>query len=106
MASLKEILAEAVTHGVTPGLAAGVTAHSSAKRIYLGHADDVSQIPVGSETFYDLASLTKILCTTLLTAQAIEQGKLILEEEPWPNWPGVSVRHVLHHTSGLPAWAP
>ena len=58
------------------------------------------------DTLYDLASLTKIICTTLLTAQAICEASLSLHECPWPGWPGVSVGNVLNHTAGLPPWRP
>ncbi|MEI6805394.1 MAG: serine hydrolase [Myxococcaceae bacterium] len=57
-----------------------------------------------SETEYDLASLTKIFCTTLLTAKAVSEKKLRLDEQPWPNWRGVTIELVLTHRAGLPPW--
>lgn len=53
---------------------------------------------------FDLASLTKILSTTLITAHAVELGRLSLEEKPFSQWPNVTVRNLLQHTSGLPGW--
>lgn len=53
------------------------------------------------ETWFDLASLTKALCTSVLCMRLVEAGRLDLAEEVLP---GVSVRALLSHTSGLPAW--
>jgi CubicO group peptidase (beta-lactamase class C family) len=52
------------------------------------------------DTVFDLASLTKPLCTTTLAMRDVERG-LALDE---PVRPGVTVRHLLSHSSGLPAW--
>jgi len=66
------------------------------------------------ETIYDLASLTKPLVTGLLTACLLEQDKINLNETvakylfefDRPDKSRISVRHLLTHTSGLPAWRP
>jgi len=66
------------------------------------------------ETIYDLASLTKPLVTGLLSARRFERGELELERAVSAYLPefargalaGVTVRHLLTHTSGLPAWRP
>lgn len=66
------------------------------------------------ETIYDVASLTKPLVTTLLCAQQIERGALKLDaavahylpEYDRPDKGGITVRQLLTHTSGLPAWRP
>ncbi|HLL15840.1 MAG TPA: serine hydrolase domain-containing protein [Pyrinomonadaceae bacterium] len=66
------------------------------------------------ETIYDLASLTKPLVTGLLSARLVERGELELERTVATYLPefargataGVTVRHLLTHTSGLPAWRP
>lgn len=82
----------------------GLIAHAAALKV---HGSKISELYVGtskSKLEYDLASLTKILCTTYLTAKAVTEKKLQLEERPWIHWPGVSIEHVLAHTSGLPAW--
>jgi CubicO group peptidase (beta-lactamase class C family) len=52
-------------------------------------------------TLFDVASLTKPLCTTTLVMRLCEQGRLELDDEARP---GVTVRHLLEHASGLPAW--
>lgn len=70
--------------------------------------------PVTTETIYDLASLTKVLCTATLAARLVERGQLELHTAvaAWlPQWRGadraeVTVRHLLDHSSGLPAHRP
>ncbi|HEX8355328.1 MAG TPA: serine hydrolase domain-containing protein, partial [Pyrinomonadaceae bacterium] len=66
------------------------------------------------ETVFDLASLTKPLVTGTLLALLVERGQVGLESPvadylPWfgaDDRRGVKVRHLLTHTSGLPAWRP
>jgi CubicO group peptidase (beta-lactamase class C family) len=70
--------------------------------------------PASLETIYDLASLTKPLVTGFLCARLIELGQLTLDS-PVANYLRefdrtdkqiITVRHLLTHTSGLPAWRP
>ena len=66
------------------------------------------------ETIYDLASLTKPLVTGLLSARLVERGELELDRTVAHYLPefalaetaAINVRHLLTHTSGLPAWRP
>lgn len=66
------------------------------------------------ETIYDLASLTKPLVTGLLCAQLVELGELTLDssvanyllEFDRPDKNRITIRELLTHTSGLPAWRP
>jgi CubicO group peptidase (beta-lactamase class C family) len=66
------------------------------------------------DTIYDLASLTKPLVTGLLCARYVEANELKLDEEARRYLPefdttekqALTVRHLLTHTSGLPAWRP
>ncbi len=63
---------------------------------------------------YDLASLTKVIATTTLASQAVEEGRLDLDQPvarylPAFRGPGkdrVTVRHLLTHSSGLRADSP
>ena len=65
-------------------------------------------------TIYDLASLTKVVATTTLALQAVQDGKLDLDQPvmrylPAFRGPGkerVTVRHLLTHSSGLRADSP
>lgn len=70
--------------------------------------------PATLDTIYDLASLTKPLVTGLLCARLVERGKLTLDtsiaqyllEFDRPDKNRITVRELLTHTSGLPAWRP
>ncbi|HEX3254028.1 MAG TPA: serine hydrolase [Pyrinomonadaceae bacterium] len=66
------------------------------------------------DTIYDLASLTKPLVTTLLCARRIELGELTLDSSVSHYLPEfdrtdkqiITIRELMTHTSGLPAWRP
>src|SRR5215212_6568926 len=70
--------------------------------------------PATLETIYDLASLTKPLVTGLLAALQVERGELeldapvsvYLKEFGVEEKRAITLRHLLTHTSGLPAWRP
>lgn len=64
--------------------------------------------PMTPDTIFDLASLTKVVATTLVCWACLERGLLRLDDEvrsllPGFRAAGVRVRHLLTHTSGLPA---
>ncbi len=72
------------------------------------------RIPATLDTIYDLASLTKPLITGLLCARRIETGGVTLDSSVSHYLPefdrtdkqSITVRHLLTHSSGLPAWRP
>ena len=81
----------------------------------LGHAVvEPYSITATLDTIYDLASLTKPLVTGLLCAKRIEAGELTLDSAVAHYLPEfertdrqmITVRQLLTHTSGLPAWRP
>ncbi|PYP57723.1 MAG: serine hydrolase [Gemmatimonadetes bacterium] len=65
-------------------------------------------------TFWDVASLTKVVATTPALMLLLEQGKVSLDspvvhylaEFKSPGTSGITVRHLLTHTSGLRATLP
>ena len=65
-------------------------------------------------TIYDIASLTKVVATTTAAMLLVEDGRVELDapvSRYLPAFTGggkdaVTMRHLLAHTSGLPAWAP
>jgi CubicO group peptidase (beta-lactamase class C family) len=71
-------------------------------------------IPATANTIYDLASLTKPLITGLLTSQLIEKGDLTLDQSvshylqefESTKVQASTIRQLLTHSSGLPAWRP
>jgi serine-type D-Ala-D-Ala carboxypeptidase len=72
------------------------------------------QIPATVDTIYDLASLTKPLITGCICARRIEAGELTLDSSVSHYLPefdrtdkqSITLRELLTHTSGLPAWRP
>ncbi|MCA9506872.1 MAG: serine hydrolase [Myxococcales bacterium] len=52
-------------------------------------------------SIYDLASLTKILGTTIAVAHAVATEKIALNERPFACWPLITIESLLNHTSGL-----
>ena len=82
----------------------------------LGFAVKISdrEIPAQLETTYDLASLTKVLVTGLLCAKLTERGEIKLNDSICRYLPGfdtaekrhLTVRDLLAHVSGFPAWKP
>lgn len=70
--------------------------------------------PTTDDTIFDLASLTKVLSTTPLVMQQLERGVLALDDPVSGHsaeWRGadreaVTLRDLLAHCSGLPAWRP
>jgi CubicO group peptidase (beta-lactamase class C family) len=69
--------------------------------------------PVTGQTLFDLASLTKVLATTGITARMIERKELSLDDRigerlpalPWHvDWSEVTIRDVLAHRAGFTPW--
>ena len=67
--------------------------------------------PVKKDTIYDLASLTKVVATATAVMQLRDTGKLKLDQPvsdflPLPAFKKFTLRHILTHTTGLPAFRP
>lgn len=75
---------------------------------------DPESISARPDTIYDLASLTKVLVTTLIVARMIERGLISLEDPVGRHFaeledlagPNVTVRDLLTHSSGFRNWLP
>lgn len=71
------------------------------------------RIPVSEDTIFDLASVSKLF-TSLAAVQLVEEGLLGLDEPVVTYLPefgangkeDITVKHLLTHTSALPAWLP
>ena len=104
-----------VDQGVFPG-AVLLVAHDDQVLLHeaWGVADLSSDRAVTRETVFDLASLTKPLTTTLAVIRLVQKGRLELDAPMASVLPvmkrtdkaGVTVRHLLSHASGWPAWQP
>lgn len=79
-----------------------------------GFLDYQKTEPVNHNTIYDVASVTKILSTTLAVMKLYEEGKIKLDQrlKDWLPWvvgtdkENLSLRALLLHQAGLKAWIP
>lgn len=111
---------DAVNRGVAAGWVPGaVLAVGSSRETYLIHATGAAQVepeqrPLRPDAIFDLASLTKVVVTTTAALLLAERGQLSLDQslmDVFPHWrgtpkEGITIRHLLTHTSGLPGWLP
>src|SRR4051794_29614491 len=73
-----------------------------------------SELPATLNTIFDLASLTKPLVTGFLCAVLVERGVLGLHDQVGRYLPQfraadkgiITIKQLLTHSSGLPAWRP
>ncbi len=114
MTALEAFLAAEITAGSFPGAAALIgSADAVFEEAAAGHASiEPSPRGVTPATLFDLASLTKPLCSGALVAAA--GASLALDASPGrflPEWKktrfdGITLERLLTHTSGLAAWFP
>ncbi len=111
--SLKVILTRAIADSAFPGAVAIVGTHSGPlATVSAGHLDWAPSRRVTPTTIWDLASLTKVVGMTSAMMQLVERGKVDLDapvQRYLPEWTGtnkekVTVRHLITHQSGLPAF--
>ncbi|PZA06754.1 MULTISPECIES: serine hydrolase [unclassified Meiothermus] len=113
------ILQSAIDSGQIPGAALGVVwAEGEAEGWVYGKAQlEPEPVPLEAAMFFDLASLTKVLFTVPEVLRLVEDGLADLDDPlarffPEMAWmqgsplPSRTLRQLLTHTSGLPAWAP
>lgn len=98
---MSQDVSKIIDHALAMGIASSISFSQSGHNYYGGYTDKKLLVPTDNNTLYDLASLTKILGTTLAVAHAVIDNYMCLNEEPFPRWPGVSIRDLLSHTSGL-----
>jgi CubicO group peptidase (beta-lactamase class C family) len=123
-ADLRAYLQPSPTHPMYAGAVAlaarhGVIAVHEAVGHALRYADadtelpPEQQVPMRHDTIFDLASLTKTF-TTIAVMQLVERGRVALDASVASYLPAfaqngkdnVTVRQLLTHTGGLPAWLP
>jgi CubicO group peptidase (beta-lactamase class C family) len=108
------VIDSAIRDGVMPGAVLGVSV--AGRRLIYGSGRLGNSQPArpDSTTLYDLASLTKVIGLTTAVMVAVDRGLLDLDapvERYVPAFRGehknrVTIRHLLTHTAGLPAWRP
>ena len=96
-----------------PGLSLAVIKSGTIVKIQgYGLADIKSKVPATPETVYDIASVSKALLATGLML-LVQDAALSLDDpiikhldDLPPSWRGITIRHLLTHTSGLVRDAP
>ncbi len=107
------IMQEAINDSVFPGGVVGVMRNGSLvwEQGY-GYHDYFKTQAVQNSDIYDLASVTKVMATTLAIMKLVDEGQLSLDD-PVANYieefraaekQQITIRHFLLHTSGLPAY--
>jgi serine-type D-Ala-D-Ala carboxypeptidase len=120
--TIARVLRRAAIDSAFPGAIAVVGRRSGAlAQAAVGRLDWEASPPNGAQppppdehTLWDLASLTKVVGMTSAMMQLVERGQVDLDapvQRYLPEWTGpskqlVTVRHLLTHTSGLPAFRP
>ncbi|GAA5534222.1 serine hydrolase domain-containing protein [Deinococcus aluminii] len=115
----RELLVEAAGQKGLCGAALGVvTANGQRETLVLGSAArEPERLPLEADFWWDLASLTKPLFTAREVLRAAEEGLLDLDDPLGAHLPDLAwmqdtplksrtLRQLLTHTAGLPAWAP
>ena len=103
-----EALFEHFNEGTQPG--AAVLVIKDDKVVFeqgFGYADIESGVRINADSSFRLASVSKQFTTTAIAVLA-EEGKLDFDDlltvhiPELDSWPGVTVRHLMEHTSGIP----
>jgi CubicO group peptidase (beta-lactamase class C family) len=111
--SVRSILLRAAADSAFPGAYAIVGTHAATvAQDSVGHLDWGGSAIPNEHTLWDLASLTKVVGMTTAIMQLYEQGKVDLDaplQRYIPSWQGphkelVTIRSLITHTSGLPAF--
>jgi len=99
--------------GVYSGVSAAVSMIKKGKRLRTWFSGGVTQsdggVPIKESTLFDLASLTKPLCTTLCTLHCIDKGYLqwqytplfVLDKTISSDKKNITIENILHHSSGM-----
>jgi uncharacterized protein YbbC (DUF1343 family)/CubicO group peptidase (beta-lactamase class C family) len=116
LASLSEIVEEAIRDGKTPGAVVLISHRGQVvyRRAFGHRAIEPKKLPMLPDTIFDLSSLTKVVATAPAIMQLVEKGKLRLEDPVAKYWPEfkaygkdpITVNQLLTHYSGLPAGFP
>lgn len=113
--ALRALLDHAVADRVTPAVVveAGDATRPLIREARGRLAYEAEAAPAQADTVFDLASLTKVLATTALVMTQYERGVFALDdpiERHLSAWPGrtgtMTLRDLLSHCSGLPAYLP
>ena len=104
MSMLRECGARLIREGICRHLLVRV---GRGKEVLMEERMSTDALPLDENTLFDMASVTKIVCTTTLALLAMEQGRLSPEDQVSrffvvpPAKSAMTVRHLLNHTMGI-----
>ena len=110
---IMQVIDDAIRESLFPGCALAIGGRANLDLAFgrFTYAPWASR--VATDTVYDLASLTKPLATTIAIFVLISKGEIYLDstlDEIFASVPGdkahITIRMLLSHSSGLPAWRP
>ena len=114
---LKRACEKGLAEGVYSGVSAAVSVVKEKVRYQGWFSGGVTRgdqygVPVEPSTLFDMASLTKPLCTTLCTLSLLTSGKIkwkdnilsLMDLKRPQHTTEISIENLLHHASGLPAY--
>lgn len=115
LAKADALVEKAIGAGAFPGCR--VLASKNGKVFYdkaFGYLTYEHTVPVTANTVYDLASLTKVVSTTLAVMRLSEQGRINIDKTLGDYLPmtrgtdkePLTLRNLLLHQAGLKAWIP
>jgi len=110
--SLARFIEASIAQQAFPGAVVAVGRHDRVLYLHaFGRLAYVRGRPVTTRTVYDLASLTKVVGLTTAMMQLVEDGRVALDTPAVRYVPAfrdsaVTIRQLLTHSSGLPAWKP
>lgn len=106
--AVKDIVCEYISKKIFPG--AVILAGTPEQIFFMESFGTIDgEIPSGTDTVFDLASLSKPVSTLPAVLTLIQEGKIELEDRaakfiPIP-YEGILIRHLLTHTSGMPPYS-
>ena len=117
------MVAAAVAQRLIPGAVlrvalGGRVVHERAYGVRQLHDDGIRPLPnpppMRTSTVFDLASVTKVMATTMALMLLVDRGVVELDAPAWrylpelrgPRFDSIQVRHLLTHSAGLAQWQP
>lgn len=115
LSRIDSIVYKAIKNGAAPGCQ--VLVAKDGKVVYqkaFGYFDFDSTVSISNDKLYDVASMTKVMASTMLLMRFYELGEIDLDktlydylgEEVDSSKMDLSLREILTHQSGLSAWIP
>ena len=106
---MQEFLNQAVKDEVFPGCTACVYKNGELTFYVAGNKENIPEPIINTiETSYDIASLSKVVSTSMVALQFIQMGKLSYETKvkdilPEFRYEDINIRQIMTHTTGVPA---